>query len=185
MRDLISKFMSRVDKNGPATLTTSGVCWVWIKSKNDKGYGWCKMLGECKAHRVSYRLFVGDIPDGKMVLHKCDNPSCVNPLHLLLGNQEVNMSDMTTKNRQAQGDRHGAVIKPWTVARGAKHGSHTKPHKIPRGIRHGCCRLSENDVLAIRKRYASGEQQKTLANEYKVHKGTVYKIVTRLIWTHI
>ena len=81
-------------------------CWEWTANKNNKGYG---MLGGPKtpdrkgrlmlAHRVSYRLAYGGIPKGKWVLHRCDNPGCVNPDHLFLGNNVANVRDMHSKGR--------------------------------------------------------------------------------------
>lgn len=75
-------------------------CWDWSGTKNKQGYGGMlhrhKVL---KAHRVSYMIHKGMIPDGLFILHRCDNTSCSNPEHLFLGNQSENMIDMVSKNR--------------------------------------------------------------------------------------
>jgi hypothetical protein len=77
-------------------------CWVWMDWVNDKGYGMLNLPGERKvrAHRFSWELNHGPIPDGMKVLHKCDNPPCVNETHLFLGTAQDNARDMVLKGRQ-------------------------------------------------------------------------------------
>lgn len=77
-------------------------CWLWTGSVNRKGYGQISTKRgnrPLQAHRFSYRIHFGRIPSRKMVLHKCDNPSCVNPDHLFLGTAKQNTDDMITKER--------------------------------------------------------------------------------------
>lgn len=82
-------------------------CWEWTASRHVKGYGWFKFEGKITtAQRVSWRLFHGEIPPGISVLHRCDNPPCVNPEHLFLGTPAENTADMIAKGRQAFGPRH-------------------------------------------------------------------------------
>lgn len=77
------------------------VCWVWLGSRNRGGYG--QIRGDNgdveRAHRVAWRLSSAVIPAGLHVLHRCDNPGCVNPNHLFLGTNDDNIADMVTKNR--------------------------------------------------------------------------------------
>lgn len=75
-------------------------CWLWIGALR-AGYGnfWYKGKNE-SAHRVSWLLHNGKIPDEKCVLHKCDMPSCVNPDHLFIGTQRDNVIDAVSKGRQ-------------------------------------------------------------------------------------
>lgn len=76
-------------------------CWEWIAARHKAGHG--KFAVSSKdiqfAHRVSWMLHRGDIPDGMWVLHKCDNPRCVNPEHLYLGDHAQNTADMVSRGR--------------------------------------------------------------------------------------
>jgi hypothetical protein len=75
-------------------------CWLWNGALWRDGYGriLINKVGMA-AHRVSYRTFVGPIPDGLCVLHKCDVPMCINPQHLTIGDHKTNMRDMAAKGR--------------------------------------------------------------------------------------
>src|SRR3990167_4590258 len=101
-------------------------CWIWIANKVDIGYGnltiWNKGKSKgLRAHRVSWEIHFGKIPKDMNVLHKCDNPSCVNPNHLWLGTQADNMLDKVLKGRQAKGLSHGSKTKPENISKGKKH----------------------------------------------------------------
>lgn len=77
-------------------------CWVWHGAKNDKGYGQLRnYAGIIYAHRFSYALHKGEIPKGRKLLHRCDNPLCVNPDHLTVGRQVDNIHDAMNKGRMA------------------------------------------------------------------------------------
>jgi len=102
-RSLSDRFWSKVAKREESE------CWEWIGATKFGGYG---KLGNRKhsgsdiaAHRLSYELNVGQIPDGLCVYHKCDNPGCVNPNHLFLGTLADNNSDRESKGRGS--DKHG------------------------------------------------------------------------------
>jgi hypothetical protein len=98
-------------------------CWEWSGAKNKRGYGRLTVHGSWwAAHRYAYSAFVGPIPPGLLVLHRCDNPSCVNTAHLFLGTQKDNMRDMAEKGRWngaiLPGERNGrAVLTAATVGR--------------------------------------------------------------------
>ena len=76
--------------------TDADSCWNWIGPKHRQGYEYHKQM---MAHRYSYQYYIGSFPKELHVLHKCDNPSCVNPNHLFLGTHLDNMRDMYSKNR--------------------------------------------------------------------------------------
>lgn len=79
----------------------TSTCWNWIAGKSDKGYGsFCYNNKNYPAHRASWTIHYGRIPDGLLVCHKCDNPQCVNPNHLFLGTHRDNARDMVRKDRR-------------------------------------------------------------------------------------
>jgi hypothetical protein len=88
-----SEFWSRADPDGD--------CLIWQRSTFSKGYGRIELFGEVLAHRVAYIFANGPIPEGMLVLHSCDTPSCIQPRHLFLGDQGDNMRDMSSKGRAA------------------------------------------------------------------------------------
>ena len=83
-------------------------CWVWMGAANKHGYGLIgrgrRGDGNEKAHRAAYRLYRGDIPEKKIMLHKCGNPNCVNPWHLEPGTHKENSADMIRMGRHFQPD---------------------------------------------------------------------------------
>lgn len=103
--------------------TESG-CWVWTRGRHGKGYGLFHVPGKTiqKTHRVSWEMHNGEIPDGLHVLHRCDNPPCVNPEHLFLGTNQDNVDDKVAKGRL----------------------------RVQRGSSSGVARLTEDQVVAIR-----------------------------------
>lgn len=83
-------------------------CWIWLGTVITKGYGRVRVEGCFEAaHRFSYRLYVGPIPPGHVIRHKCDNPICVNPDHLLSGTQKENIQDAVSRGRMSLGERNG------------------------------------------------------------------------------
>jgi hypothetical protein len=99
------RFISKVEK------TPS--CWIWRGSKYRGGYGQFRRKIDgvwkmAKTHRYSYEVFTGSIPSNLIICHTCDNPSCVNPLHLFAGTTQDNHRDMMSKNR-------------WKLIRNPKH----------------------------------------------------------------
>jgi Fe-S-cluster-containing dehydrogenase component len=75
-------------------------CWEWVRGKNGVGYG---IIYHNKktilAHRISYEIHIGKIPEGRIICHHCDNPGCVNPAHLYAGTYQDNVNDMMKRRR--------------------------------------------------------------------------------------
>jgi hypothetical protein len=135
-------------------------CWEWTAATTPAGYGKLTFYGESlAAHRVSWELSNGPIPDGLWVLHRCDNPPCVRPEHLFLGTPRDNTLDMHLKGRAG--------------IRGA------------RGSRNAKAKLTEEDIIRIRDRFAAGEMIVSLAVEYVVSVASVSNIVNGRTWGHV
>lgn len=134
-------------------------CWEWTASKDGLGYGW---IGDGNKHmvrapRVSFVLNIGPIPITQprtLVLHHCDNPSCVNPAHLFLGTDMDNSIDMDSKGRR----------------------------KAPRGIDCHSAVFTPEMVLEIRERLESGCTCKALSDEYNVTPAAIRKIKKNISW---
>lgn len=98
-RPLEERFWSKVQKSD-----ADDGCWWWVGARNKKGYGIIQEGGKgspnLSAHRLSYKLHHGEIPEGLNVLHSCDNPSCVNPAHLRTGTQSENIAEAFGKKRK-------------------------------------------------------------------------------------
>lgn len=83
-------------------------CWLWKGTTNGYGYG-VFLLPKGKpvrAHRMAYEYYVGAIPAGKVIMHLCDNPPCVNPAHLRVGTKNENNKDTASKRRHNYGTKH-------------------------------------------------------------------------------
>lgn len=139
-------------------------CWEW-KGYKVRGYG-RTIIGSrtdgtrktIAAHRLSYETFVGPIPDGMDVCHKCDNPCCVNPDHLFVGTRQDNIDDRERKGR----------------------------NKPPKGVRNGNAKLTEDDVISARhERLQNNTSFQKLADKYGVSKHTIQDAVTGKRWAHV
>lgn len=152
---LITRFWRSVNKKGPVH-PTLGQCWIW---KNGDWYGYIFLdYKQYYVHRVSWELHKGKIPEGLFVLHRCDNPGCVNPDHLFLGTQKTNMRDCANKGRINPG----------------------KPDN--RGERNGQAVLTADDVLKIRCMHRKGINTQEIATIFAVSTKHVRAIVRRKRW---
>lgn len=142
-----SKFWQKVNK--------SDGCWEW-QGNAIKGYGVVKRNGKAlRAHRESYRLTNGSVPDNLWVLHRCDNPLCVRPDHLFLGTPKQNVDDMVAKNRQAK------------------------------GVQQQCAKLTDDDVREARRLHELGVTKRALARQFGVTQRTMVEAIRRITWRHV
>lgn len=132
-------------------------CWLWVGSRDPNGYGRLNINGRPElAHRLAWRLFCSEITSDQHVLHKCDNPSCVRPDHLFLGDQVANNADMKSKGRYRPG--------------------------VSLGEAHGCAKLTEDQVREIR---ASSGPSELAAKHYGISGRQVRDIRLRRSWRHL
>lgn len=155
-RELPKRFLDKIgapDNRG---------CRNWIAAKFSTGYGAFQYEGRPRrAHRIIWEFSHGPIPNGLFVLHKCDNPACVNIEHLWLGSNQENMDDKVSKGRQT---RNG----------GGPFGEMNKNAKLTAG-----------DILQIRAARAAGVNQYHLADKYGVSQTTICRIVNGRAWRRV
>ncbi len=138
-------------------------CWMWISCLNNWGYGTVSRRGRTVlAHRVSYEISVGPIPQGLLVLHRCDVPACIRPDHLFLGSAADNSADARKKGRLL----------------------------LISGSRHGNAKLTEQAVATIRQEERLPNEDKEsfcrrIAMKYGVSRTCIYEIIHRRRWQHI
>ena len=156
-----SRFWSKVNKHGPTIRPELGPCWLWTGATMASGYGRFRMYSVCmdgpcvrNAHDVAFFFEYGHWPKPQG-LHRCDNPPCVNPYHVLEGTQADNIADKLSKGRE------------------------------PLGSRRGHAKLTEAKVARIRKRKAAGWTLKRLAAAEGVCFQNISRIVNGKGWTHV
>jgi len=176
---LTSAFWDYVEK--------SDGCWEWSGAKDRDGYG--KLISgyrDVRAHRLSWELHFGAIPSGLLVCHHCDNPSCVRPDHLFLGDAQANSDDMVLKGRSASGDKNPMRLYPELVKRGDENPSRRYPERLCRGTDQADAKLTEDQVRDIRARYVPRKVSlPMLAREYGVGTSTIHRVVKRTHWRHV
>lgn len=156
IQEIKARFEAKMTKNGPEH-PTLGRCWQWLASNISGEYGQFRsnQFDSAYAHRTSYELYVGPITDDLLVLHKCDNPSCVNPEHLFLGTQADNVRDMDNKGRRVISDISG---------------------------NHYAAKLTIEQVRQIRMMASTGTSVETLMNQFNMSNAGISRIISRESW---
>lgn len=156
-------------------------CWEYQGYRHPTNYGAFRIDGEEYTHRVAWTLTYGKIPDGLQVLHRCDNPPCCNPAHLWLGTRQDNMIDRDNKKRGAHFNPD--FIKKATARLIKARKEH--PEKFARGGQVRTAKLTEDQVIEIRKKHADGMRVCELARNYGLSSSTMYKLVEGRTWKHL
>ncbi|MEN6512251.1 MAG: HNH endonuclease [Chloroherpetonaceae bacterium] len=182
-------------------------CWIWKAQIFPTGYGSFYLNGKSiLAHRASYLLFKGEIPNGMCICHKCDNPSCVNPDHLFLGTHKDNALDRSSKGRHGQtpkishiemeevfnlyqnGYSQRELAKKYNLSQRSifRYIRKKIPSKSLKGEGNNKTNLSNQDVINIRNMYVPYRMScQKIANKYGLHVGTVDRIIRRETWAHV
>ena len=191
------RFWVKVDKRG------EDECWEWKASRHPKGYGMFRFNRmSAYAHRIAWMLVYGQIPEGLYVCHRCDNPPCCNPDHLFLGTQKDNMLDSALKGRQriklsekdiieirrkCTIDRISQIqlaeqfgISNRTISQIVAGDRWAWIEYLPSGGKYKPrTKLSDDDVLEIRRRYADDNiTNKKLSDIYCVNQSTISRITS-------
>ncbi len=140
-------------------------CWLWTRCVNESGYGvFCNSGKTILAHRYSYQICKGDIPEGLLICHTCDVRECVNPQHLYAGTHIQNMKDMVDRGRQG----------------GNKKGNKGQN----KGEKCGAAKLKDSDIQNIRDLYNDFTCLE-ISRKYNVCSETIRSIISKKTWAHI
>ena len=152
---IVDKFLAKVE--------VSGDCWLWKGAKTNLRHGHAygvisdKNKKRTMAHRVSWEIYVGPIPEGLCICHHCDNGLCVKPAHLFIGTIADNNRDAREKGRIP----------------------------FPKGEFHGMAKLESTQVLHMRMLYQDGLSTRKIASKFGISKAHAFQIVAYKRWKHI
>jgi hypothetical protein len=169
--DFPKAFMDRVKEIGDH--------WIWQNKPRGGGYGQMFLCrgpgGVVLAHRLSYVLFVGLIPNGLDVLHSCDIPMCVKPDHLFIGTPKDNTQDMIHKGR-------GAFPGPNNPATGDRNAMRKYPEKRPCGEKNGFAKYTWTQVRKARMLFQTGMSRHEVSSQVGIPYGTLKDILLGTCW---
>lgn len=183
------RFARHVNKDGPTQPHMETPCWMWTAARHERGYGAFGLrtrVGRTSiaAHRFSWTLAHGPIPEGALVLHQCDNPPCVRPDHLHLGTNQENMDEAVERKRFVQGDDHWMRRCPERVPRGDDNPARRYPERIRKGSEVNFAKLTEGKVAEILAA-VHREGWSVIAARFGVCRRTVELIAAGRTWKHV
>jgi predicted XRE-type DNA-binding protein len=150
-KEIWSRILKKVKRSESGCLE-----WTGTRTTGWGGYGYIRINKKMfLAHRVSYSIHTGEIPNKILVCHRCDNPICIEPSHLFLGTDQENIDDMMSKGRQKSTARTS----------------------------NGRAKLSEEDVIEIRRLYATGNfTHRQIAKEFGMSKSQISNVIRKDQW---
>jgi hypothetical protein len=156
MKDILTYYVNRMKNRFWKSVKKTETCWNWTGSFDTRGYGQIVVCGTLHStHRIAYILYHGRIPGKLHILHSCDNRACIKREHLRAGTDEENRLEKIAKKRHDFGENHAKA------------------------------KLTEVQVLEIRKKHSHGTGVMLLSKEYDVHWNTIHAIISRKTWRHI
>lgn len=178
---------NRTEKRFWRYVNKTEFCWLWtgaINGSNSYGYLWDGTRG-LRAHRYSYEIHKGEIPEGMLVCHTCDTPLCVNPAHLFLGTVKTNAEDMVAKGRQCRGDNQWQRKYPERRKFGDENISRKRPEVLKRGVDNPNAVLNPEKVRLIRRLASENISQDMIAIQVGCQQTTVSNVLLGRTWKHV